>query len=262
VTDWSGAEYARRSALQRAMVGEALDALVVAADARVLDIGCGDGFLTGRLAARAPDGFVVGADASPRMIATAQAGTRERGDGPAFVVADARRLPLRGGDFDLVVSFNALHWVPDQHRALAEIAAVLRPGGRAVVQVVCASARTSLEATAMAVCRYDRWAPWFDGFAAPFVHVDPQRYGDLAAAAGLSLDTLTVTDREWNFGSREAFHQWCAMGTTAWTGRLPEPDRDAYVADLVTAYEPVAGAAGVFRYAQMRAALRRQSGDT
>jgi trans-aconitate 2-methyltransferase len=261
VTDWSGAEYTRRSALQRAMVGEALDALVVAADARVLDIGCGDGFLTGELAARAPHGFVVGADASPRMIATARAGIPAGGGGAAFVVADARSLPLRGGRFDLVVSFNALHWVPEQHRALAEIAAVLRPGGRAVVQVVCASERTSLEATAMAVCRHERWAPWFEGFASPFVHVDPQRYGDLATAAGLTLDELTVTDRRWNFGSRDAFHQWCAMGTTAWTGRLPTQDRDAYVADLVSAYEPVAGAAGLFRYAQMRATLRRQSGE-
>jgi trans-aconitate 2-methyltransferase len=129
------------------------------------------------------------------------------------------------------------------------------------VQVVCASARTSLEATAMAVCRRPRWAPWFEGFAAPFVHVDPHRYGDLAAAAGLALDGLTVTDRTWNFGSREAFAQWCAMGTTAWTDRLPPQDRDGYVAALVDAYEPVAGAAGVFRYAQMRAALRRQSGE-
>lgn len=244
------------------MIGEALEALVVADDDDVLDIGCGDGFLTGLLAARAPAGFVVGADASPRMIATAHAASGEPGRGPVFVVADARSLPVRDGSVDLVVSFNALHWVPEQQRALAQIAAVLRPGGRAVVQVVCVSARTSLEATAMTVCRSDRWAPSFDGFAAPFVHVDPQRYGALAASAGLTLDELTVTDRRWNFGSREAFHQWCAMGTTAWTGRLPAQDRDAFVTDLVSAYEPVAGAAGVFRYTQMRAALRRESGDT
>lgn len=261
MTDWSGAEYARRSALQRAMVSEALDTLDVTADAQVLDVGCGDGFLTAALAARTPDGFVLGADASPRMIATAHRSAARGTAGPVFVVADARDLPVRGGSFDLVVSFNALHWVADQRRALAEIAAALRPGGRAVVQVVCASARKSLEATAMAVCRRPRWSSWFDGFVAPFVHVDPQRYGALAAAAGLALDELTVTDRRWNFGSREVFAQWCAMGTTAWTDRLPAQNRGGYVAELVDAYEPVAGAAGVFRYAQMRAALRRQTGQ-
>lgn len=259
MTDWSGAQYAERSALQRAMVSEALDAVNVPADARVLDIGCGDGFLTAALAARAAEGFVVGADASPRMIATAHRNAPRHGAGPVFVVADARRLPLTG-PFDLVVSFNALHWVPEQDRALAEIAALLRPGGRAVVQVVCAADRTSLEATAMAVCRRPRWAPWFADFTAPYVHVDPQRYGALAASAGLTLEERTVTDRRWNFGSREAFEQWCAMGTTAWTDRLPPGMRDEYVTELVTAYESVAGPGGEFRYTQMRATLRRQSG--
>lgn len=262
MTDWSGIEYARRSALQRALVNEALDTLDLTSDADVLDVGCGDGFLTAALAARTPDGVVVGADASPRMIATAHRSAPRGPAGPVFVVADARSLPVRGASFDLVVSFNALHWVREQRRALGEIAAALRPGGRAVIQVVCASALTSLEATAMTVCRRPRWSSCFDGFVAPFIHVDPRTYGELAASAGLTLDELTVTDREWNFGSREAFAQWCAMGTTAWTDRLPAQDRDDYVTELVDAYEAVAGAAGVFRYAQLRAALRRQTGES
>jgi trans-aconitate 2-methyltransferase len=256
VTDWSGSDYAEISSLQRAMATEALTSLRFAKDDRVLDVGCGDGFLTRAVADMVPNGGAVGVDASPRMIATAHAGGNPAPSGPWFVVADARRLPFTGS-FDAVVSFNALHWVPEQREALAEIASVLRPGGRVLVQVVCAGPRTSLESVAMTVCQSPRWAPWFDGFAAPFLHVDPARYGDLAASAGLTLDNLTVTDREWDFGSREEFTRWCSVGSTAWTDRLPEHDRDQFVADEVQAYEPIAGGPGLFRYTQMRALLHR-----
>jgi trans-aconitate 2-methyltransferase len=256
VTDWSGGDYADVSGLQRAMATEAVTALHFGAGDRVLDVGCGDGYLTRAVAGMVPGGCAVGVDASPRMIVTAHGGGKATDSGPWFVIADARRLPF-AEFFDAVLSFNALHWVPEQRQALGEIATVLRPGGRALIQVVCEGPRTSIEAGAMTVCRSPRWARWFEGFPAPFVHVDPTCYGELAASAGLTLDDVTVTDREWDFGSRDAFVRWCAVGTTAWTDRLPEHDRAEFVADLVLAYEPIAGRQGLFRFTQMRALLHR-----
>jgi trans-aconitate 2-methyltransferase len=256
VTDWSGGDYADVSGLQRAMATEAVTALHFGAGDRVLDVGCGDGYLTRAVAGMVPGGCAVGVDASPRMIVTAHGGGKATDSGPWFVIADARRLPF-AEFFDAVLSFNALHWVNEQRQALTQIATVLRPGGRALIQVVCEGPRTSIEAGAMTVCRSPRWARWFEGFPAPFVHVDPTCYGELAASAGLTLDDVTVTDREWDFGSRDAFVRWCAVGTTAWTDRLPEHDRAEFVADLVLAYEPIAGRQGLFRFTQMRALLHR-----
>jgi trans-aconitate 2-methyltransferase len=257
VTDWSGEDYSKVSSLQRAMIDEASESLVFADGDRVLDVGCGDGYLTREMARMVPAGCAIGVDPSKRMIAVAQAAGGQTKSGPWFVVADARRLPF-GEHFDLVVSFNALHWVPEQQRALGQIASALRPGGRAVIQVVCAGERQSLEAVAMQICRSPRWALVFDGFAAPFIHVEPNAYGELAASMGLTLTSLAVTDREWNYGSRDAFRKWCAVGTTAWTDRLPVDDRGSFADALVDAYEPVAGGPGLFRYTQMRAELRRQ----
>lgn len=96
------------------------------------------------------------------------------------------------------MSFNALHWVPEQKQALGQIASALRVGGRALIQVVCAGERPSLETVAMTTCRSPRWGSAFDGFAAPFIHVEPAGYGELAASAGPALTNLTVTDREWD----------------------------------------------------------------
>jgi trans-aconitate 2-methyltransferase len=256
VPDWSGRDYADISSLQRAMATEAVAGLQFGAADRVLDVGCGDGYLTRAVAGMVPDGWAVGVDASPRMIEAAHGGGEATDSGPWFVVADARRLPF-AEFFDTVLSFNALHWVPEQRQALGEIATVLRPGGRALIQVVCAGPRTSIEAATMTVCQSPRWARWFDGFSAPYIHVDPAAYGELTASAGLTLDTVTVTDREWEFGSREAFSRWCSVGSTAWTDRLPERDRAEFVADQVQAYEPIAGRPGLFKFTQMRALLHR-----
>ncbi|MCW2512198.1 MAG: SAM-dependent methyltransferase [Mycobacterium sp.] len=256
VTDWSGDEYARLSGLQRRMISEAMAGLEFGPADRVLDIGCGDGYLTAAIATMTPRGIVVGADPSHRMVATAEESAATQPSGPWFVIADARALPF-GERFDAAVSFNALHWVPEQERALSQIAAVVKPGGSVTIQMVCASPRPSLEAVTMTLCRESRWAPWFSGFEAPFVHVDPDRYGELAATAGLTLDEVTVTDREWDFGSRESFLQWSAMGSTAWTDRLPVDRRAEFIGEQVDLYEGIAGAAGLFRFMQMRARLHR-----
>lgn len=250
--DWDGERYAQVSDLQRAMATRAVAGLDLHPTDHLLDVGCGDGYVTHLLAARLTAGYAVGVDASPRMIAKAAAsGTGGR---VWFLVADARHLPLRSR-FDVIVSFNALHWVPEQRQALAAIADVTRPGGRVLAQVVCAGEHPSVESVAMDVSRSPRWADRFAGFDAPFVHVAPDAYPDLAASAGLTVTDLSVQDATWDFGSRDAFAAWCTAGSGAWTARLSPADRPRFVDDWVRAYEDVAGRPGLFRFMQMRAAL-------
>jgi len=87
--------------------------------------------------------------------------------------------------------------------------------------------------------------------------VDPAHDAELAAAARLLVDRLTVTDREWDFGTRERFARWFAVGSGAWTNRLDANDRPRFVDELVDAYESVSGRPGLFRFTQMRAELVR-----
>jgi trans-aconitate 2-methyltransferase len=256
VTDWSGEDYAKVSGLQRTMAHDAVAALRFNGDERVLDIGCGDGFITHSIAALVPDGQIVGVDASPRMVSAAQAVSRRTGASAHFVRADARHLPF-AEHFDVVVSFNALHWVPEQSEALSQIAAVARLGGRILIQMVCASERASVESVAMALTERPRWVRCFEGFTAPFVHPDPAVYQRLAAEAGLTVEASTVVDREWDFGNRDDFAQWCAVGSGAWTDRLEPGARLEFVDALVTAYEPVAKRPGLFRFSQLRMEMRK-----
>jgi SAM-dependent methyltransferase len=103
-------------------------AATAAPGAHVLDIGCGPGHLLERLAHR---GLVVtGIDLDPAMAERAAA----RLGGRAEVrVADVAALPFPDGTFDLVVSTLSLHHWAAPPAGLAELARVLRPGGRAVI---------------------------------------------------------------------------------------------------------------------------------
>lgn len=251
MADWDGAGYERISGLQRRMAGDTLAHLEFRGDERVLDVGCGDGYVTRVIASRVPDGSVVGMDASPRMIDVARSRPDPPGTDVRFLVADVRDLPF-ADEFDVVVSFNALHWVADQVAALAAIARGLRPDGRVIVQQVCAGPRRSLEQTAMQICERPRWAAAFAGFVAPFVHVVPSEYPGLAAAAGLRVTEQREADLSWDFGSRSAFTDWCTVGFADWTARLPPVQVSVWVDDVVDAYQAEVGEPGLFRFLQLR----------
>lgn len=99
----------------------------------VLDVGTGPGYLTADLAEGVgKEGSVLGIDQSEAMVAVAS----RRCANYAQVKIEVRdAVDLGPGDerFDLVVSTQVLEYVADVDRALAEMARVLRPGGRAVL---------------------------------------------------------------------------------------------------------------------------------
>ena len=260
MVDWDGEGYEQISDLQRWLAGRALATMRLRGDERVLDVGCGDGYVSRLLAAELPNGSVTGVDASPRMIEVARSRPAPAGARLRFEERNVLDLQF-SGEFDLVVSFNALHWVVDQQAALARLAAAVKTDGSVVVQVVCAGPRRSVEQVALRVCAAERWraaspsSPFAD-FPVPFVHVDPQTYPELAASAGLSVTELNVDDLEWDFGSREAFSRWCTVGFADFTARLAPADVPLWVAEVVDGYEAVAGRPGLFRFLQLHAVLR------
>jgi SAM-dependent methyltransferase len=108
------------------------DAIRAAPGQRVLDLGCGPGFISAELLDDvAPGGCVVGVDRSEEMLAIAA--DRCAGRSAAFRHADATSLPLPDGSFDAAVAVQVLEYVPDVGTALAELRRVLRPGARVLV---------------------------------------------------------------------------------------------------------------------------------
>jgi SAM-dependent methyltransferase len=123
---WDAANYARQGRFVADLAGGVVDLLAPRAGQRILDLGCGDGALTAKIAATGAD--VVAVDASSSMVKAA----RERG-------LDARQLNIESlpfkTEFDAVFSNAVLHWVRDQGAMLAGVRRALKPGGRFVAEM-------------------------------------------------------------------------------------------------------------------------------
>ena len=255
--DWNAAQYAKHSSLQEAMAAEVLALLKLQGHERVLDVGCGDGRITAQIADRVSAGSIIGVDASPDMIAHA---TREYGPGGAqarqnlrFEVADACALPFDAA-FDLLVSFNALHWVHAPATALRSIAAALIPAGRAQLRMVTRSPATSLEEAAEATRKLPRWSDHFTGFEDPYLRLTADEYAALAAETGLHALAMHTQAKAWNFHTDEAFFGFCSAGFGAWTQHLPETEHRAFVEETIRAYRGATNTgrddANTFRFVQ------------
>jgi trans-aconitate methyltransferase len=152
---WSPSEYQQNAAFVPALGASLLARLDARPGERVLDLGCGDGTLTGEIAATGA--AVVGVDSSPQMVAAAvQRGIDAR-------VMDATALAFEE-EFDAVFSNAVLHWIRDADAVLARVFRALRPGGRFVAEF---GGHTNIAAISVAIravverhqLQYQR--PWY-----------------------------------------------------------------------------------------------------
>src|SRR5262245_41843487 len=255
MTEWNATDYSQQSGLQKAMAEEVLALLELDGSERVLDIGCGDGKITAAIAARVPRGTVVGVDASRDMITfasshfapTVQPNLR-------FEVADARVLPFKN-EFNRIVSFNALHWIPEQDAALRSIRSAMTSDCQALLRLVPKGERKSLENVIEETRRSARWIAYFREFHDPYLHLTPEEYAAAAERNGLRVLRIHTEAKAWDFKSRPAFSDFSSVGFVEWTRRLPEIERPNFINDVLDHYRTVAadrpGEENTFKFYQM-----------
>ncbi|NND16956.1 MAG: methyltransferase domain-containing protein [Silicimonas sp.] len=181
----------------RAQLAQSAEELVAAADVasgdRVIDIACGTGIVARTAAARSGGtANLTGADVSAEMLDTAARFAADAGlDGITWIECDAAEIPVDDARFDVVLCQQGLQFMPDKPGAMAEMARVLKPGGRLAISVW--KTRSPI-GTAFATV-LDRH--FGDGTTAPWEMVyslgDRERLHDLASGAGL-LDAHVTFD--------------------------------------------------------------------
>jgi trans-aconitate methyltransferase len=124
---WDTQAYWRNGAFVHELADGVLEWLNAQMGEFILDLGCGDGQLTQRIAATGA--HVLGVDASVDMVSAAREG------GIEAELANAESLPFHQETFDAVFSNAALHWVRDQDAMLTQVHRVLKSGGRLVAEM-------------------------------------------------------------------------------------------------------------------------------
>lgn len=167
-----------------------IDKLGVKPGDRILDLGCGPGKPAVRLA-HATGASVVGVSISTMDVELANERARAEGvsDRVRFQCADANDLPFEAGSFDAVLALESIVHIEDRAHVLAQIARVLRPGGRVALtdfvkrgpDIDDEEARAALD---------NMLAAWR---AAPLVRAED--YPGFAERAGLVIDEIVdITD--------------------------------------------------------------------
>lgn len=221
---WNPVRYAKNAGFVPALGLPVLDLLGPRPGERILDLGCGDGVLTEKIAAAGA--AVLGIDASPLQIEAA------RGRGLEARVGDAQRLDFDDA-FDAVFSNAALHWMLAPDRVIAGVFRALRPGGRFVGEmggkgnigriyaaVAAALARRGIDAAA----------------ASPWYFPDDAEYGARLAKAGFAVEECRLFARPTPLPGDMG--DWLETFGETFLNLVPAGERAAFVAEVSAAAAP------------------------
>ena len=136
---------------------------------------------------------------------------------------------------------------------------MMSEGGSAHLRLVPRGERKSLEDVLEETRSSPRWAPAFEEFHDPYLHITAEEYRALAEAHGLRVVDQYVQDKAWDFGTRDDFFAFASVTTVAWFSRLPQEARPAFLDDVLQRYAAVVGDDHTFRFYQMNVQLRKPS---
>jgi ubiquinone/menaquinone biosynthesis C-methylase UbiE len=113
---------------------QTLELMDLRASDRVLDLGCGTGWASRRLAKMVPQGEVVGIDVADEMLRRAEQ-TSAGYKNVRYVWGSAEQIPAPDNAFDKVLSVESFYYYADQGKALDELRRVMAPGGRLFILI-------------------------------------------------------------------------------------------------------------------------------
>ncbi|MFZ0816626.1 MAG: methyltransferase domain-containing protein [Candidatus Sulfotelmatobacter sp.] len=224
---WNAAGYAANAHFVPALGQPVLDLLQPQRGECILDLGCGDGILTEKLAAFGAK--VIGVDSSPGMIAAAlQRGIDAR-------MMDARSLTFEN-EFDAVFSNAALHWVKDDPDApIAGAFRALVPGGRFVGEmgghgcVAAISVALVIALERRGIPNPTAWIPWY------FPTVD--EYETRLRRAGFVPQSVQLIPRPTPLPT--GMRGWLETFANPFCAALAQNERDDFLNEVTALLKPV-----------------------
>jgi len=227
--EFDGGKYEQASAHQKEWGEKLIAEMDFRGDERVLDLGCGDGALTARIAGFLPGGKVIGIDASRGMTDVALGKSR---DNLNFLLMDIDDLDF-AGLFDLVFSNATLHWVKDHTRLLANVRRSLREGGVLRFDFAGDGNCSRFFKVIREAMADGPFSKYFTAFQRPWYMPPVEEYKHLADGCGLADVRVWGENGDRFFVDKEAMIRWVDQPSLVpFLSRVDESDRGAF-RDLV-----------------------------
>ncbi|MBZ0288089.1 MAG: methyltransferase domain-containing protein [Anaerolineae bacterium] len=177
---WNPDQYHKFQAARSAPFEDIAALITVREGLRAVDLGCGTGELTRKLADRLPGCDMLGIDNSPQMLTRAEAYAGEHVRFASGTVEDFAAAP---DQWDLIFSHAALHWIPDHRALMPALFGKVRPGGQIAVQMP-SNFNHIAQSLVVDIAREEPFRTALKGFArySPVLPIDT--YAELLFAAG------------------------------------------------------------------------------
>jgi trans-aconitate methyltransferase len=233
---WNPSDYERNSSAQERAADAVIARLHLRGDEHILDIGCGDGKITAKMAALVPRGRVTGVDSSPEMIDfAANRYPPTKCHNLKFEQADAQNLSY-SGEFDIVVSFACLHWVKDHLAVLHGISRSLKPSGKMFIQCGGRGRDDDIFSLARLIIKSEKWSLYFQDYSNPHGIYGPDEYHDWLTQAGLEELKTSVTVKDMLMPGRAGLEGFIRTTWLSLTGRIPEEKREQFISEIADRY--------------------------
>jgi ubiquinone/menaquinone biosynthesis C-methylase UbiE len=214
---WDAGLYDDKHSFVWKLAAAALELLDAQSGERILDLGCGTGHLTAKIAETGA--HVVGIDRSPEMIRQA----KEKYPSLRFEVMDAREIQLEG-NFDAVFSNATLHWIKEPERVISGIKRLLRPGGRFVAEF---GGKGNTGELLKAIQQVWQKLGIAGPVAQPWYYPTIGEYAGLLEQHGFEVTHATLFDRPTPLDDGvRGLHNWLEMFGSAFVGGLPDATRE------------------------------------
>lgn len=222
---WDPSRYASGGRFVALLADSLVETLQPKPGERILDLGCGDGFLTRRIAESGAT--VLGVDNSPEMIAAA----KERG--VEAIYASGEALPFHQ-EFDAVFSNAALHWMSDHDAVLQGVHRALKPAGRFVAEFGGHGNIAAIRVALLAV---------LTARGLPSERIEnnqffkPNEYRARLESNGFLVEQITLIPRPTPLPSGMA--DWLQVFRRSVLERLPAAERPLAIEQIVALLQPV-----------------------
>ena len=229
--EFDGKKYEKASTHQKEWGTRLIAEIGLKGTESVLDLGCGDGVLTAKIADLAQQGRVLGIDASQGMINTAQPKEREN---LTFQRMDINELHFRER-FDLVFSNAALHWVKDHDRLLQNVHLALRTGGRLRFNFAGDGNCSNFFSIVKEAMVQDRFKSFFADFVWPWFMPTIDEYSLLADSSDFQNVHVWGENADRYFPDEEAMIRWIDQPSLVpFVAHVPDSEKDSFRNFVIT----------------------------
>jgi len=234
--DWNADDYARHSAVQQQWAQELIAKLYLQGSESLLDIGCGDGKITARIAQILSKGKALGIDQSPNMIRLASEQYPPK-DCPnlSFMQMDATDIRLKEM-FDIAFSNAVLHWIADQPAVLRGVHSCLKPGGKILFQMGGHGNAGDIFNLVQEMIKKLEWKRYYEGFTPPYHFYGPEEYKVWLINSGFKVTRAELIPKDMQHQEKEGLKGWLRTTWFPYTDRLPAELRDIFLDQVLEGY--------------------------